>query len=48
MRMIRYFVINKTTGKRLYTHCYRSECENFMNALENKENYTIGYKWMSI
>ena len=48
MRMIRYYVTNKNTGKSVFTHCHQSECINFMNALEHKEDYAITYKWMSI
>ena len=43
-----YAVINKETGKKEFMSIDRYRCENFINNLENKENYAIGYKWMSI
>ena len=48
MRTIRYYVINKTTGKAIYTDCRHSSCRAFLTTLEDKENYAIGYKWLSI
>ena len=48
MRTIRYYVINKKTGKAVYTNCRHSSCRAFLTTLEDKENYTIGYKWLSI
>lgn len=48
MRMMRYYVISKNTNEAIYTHCNRSKCEEFITTLDNKENYAIGYKWLSI
>ena len=48
MRTIFYAVFNKETNERLYTNRSSLECEKFMNALENKENYEIRHKWFSI
>ena len=48
MRMIRYFVINKTTREPIYTHYKEAECRKHLEAMENKDQFTIGYKWMSI
>ena len=48
MRTIRYYVINKTTGKAIYTNCNNAKCIAFLNALENEEEYAIGHKWLSI
>lgn len=48
MRTIRYYVINKETGKGIYTNCNQSKCVDFMNTLENKEQFKICHKWLSI
>lgn len=48
MRLIHYSVINKETGKKVYINCRSSKCEEFLETLEDKENYFIGYKWVSI
>lgn len=48
MRTIMYAVFNKETNKKVYTSIDRCRCENYINSLEDKENYTIRYKWFSI
>ena len=48
MRLIRYYVIDKKTGKGVYTNCKESACKAFVEALEDKEAYTIKYKWLSL
>lgn len=48
MRGIRYYVINKNTNKAVYTECREDRAKAFLNGLVDKENYTIGYKWLSI
>jgi hypothetical protein len=48
MRTIRYYIINKNTNKAIYTNCSRKACEEFLTKMTNKENYAIGYKWLSI
>ena len=48
MRTIRYYVVNKNTGKAIYTNCRHSSCRAFLTTLTDSENYTIGYKWLSI
>ena len=48
MRAMRYYVIEKNTRKAIYTECRKDRAEAFLNGLVNKENYTIGYKWLSI
>ena len=48
MRTIRYYVINKTTKQAVYTECRKDRAEAFLNGLLDKENYTIGRKWLSI
>lgn len=48
MRLIRYFVISKETGKGVYTNCRESACKAFVEALDNKEMYVIKHKWLSL
>ena len=48
MRFIRYYVINKKSNKCIYTHYNQSNCKNFLATLTNSEDFTIGYKWLSI
>lgn len=48
MRLIRYFIINKTTGKAIDTDCRRANLEARLQGLADKENYTITNKWLSI
>ena len=48
MRTIRYYIINKTTNESIYTNCSEKACREHLATLPNKEEYTIGYKWLSI
>ena len=48
MRTIRYYVINKATRTEVYTNCRQSKCVEYLNTMADKENYCIGYKWLSI
>ena len=48
MRTIRYYVINKAARTEVYTNCSHSKCVEHLNAMADKENYCIGYKWLSI
>jgi hypothetical protein len=48
MRLVHYYVIEKATGKKVYVNCRFAKAEEFLQGLENKENYCIGYKWLSI
>ena len=48
MRLIHYHVINKETNKREYTNCNESKCREYINGKEDKNNYIITYKWLSI
>ena len=45
MRIILYAIFNKTTNERVYTNCRQSKCQEMLDAMENKENYEIRYKW---
>ena len=48
MRLIRYYIVNKTTGKAIDTDCRKADLEARLQGLADKENYTIASKWMSI
>ena len=48
MRRMRYYVVNKSTRKAIYTECRKDRAEAFLNGLADKENYCIGYKWLSL
>jgi hypothetical protein len=48
MRLIHHSIIEKGTGKKIFTHWSERECQKKLETMENKENYFIGYKWVSI
>jgi hypothetical protein len=48
MRTIHYYVINKTTGKKVFVDCRQSKAQEYLNTLADKDNHYIGYKWLSI
>lgn len=48
MRTIRYYIVNKNTNNAIYTNCNRKACEEILDKMADKENYAIGYKWLSI
>jgi hypothetical protein len=48
MRLIHHSIIEKATGKKIFTHWSERECQKKLETMENKENYFIGYKWVSI
>lgn len=48
MRAIRYYVINKSTSKAVFTDCRENECKKFIEQQENPANFVIGYKWLSL
>ena len=48
MRLIHYCVFNKKTKKAVYVHCKESKCREHLEAVPDKENYEIRYKWVSI
>ena len=48
MRAIRYYIINKNTNEAIYTSCNRKACAENLAKMSDKENYVIGYKWLSI
>ena len=48
MRTIIYKVINKGTGKNVYTNCRQHKCIEYINAQTDKQNFEIRHKWVSI
>ena len=48
MRALRFYVINKSTRKSVYMSYREQDCREHLESLENKEDYCIGYKWLSI
>jgi hypothetical protein len=48
MRLIHYSVFNKKIKKIIYTNCRLHKCTEKFNSLENKEDFEIRYKWVSI
>ena len=48
MRLIHYTVLNKVTKERVYTNCDQRKCQEYLDKMDNKEDYTIVYNWLSI
>lgn len=48
MRTIIYAIFNKETHKRVFTDCRLYEVNKVFEALENKKQYVIRHKWMSV
>ena len=48
MRTIRYYVINKTTRKAVFTDCSREKSVSFLNNFVDSENHEVVYKWLSV
>lgn len=48
MRLVHYYVVEKATGKKVFVNCRHSKAQEYLNTLEDKEGYFIGYKWLSI
>lgn len=48
MRIIRYYVINKTTKKAVYTHHNEKQCRDYLANMADCDSYTVGHKWLSI
>lgn len=48
MRTVLYGVFNKETNERIFTHCLPRKAQEFLESLENKENFEIRHKWVSI
>lgn len=48
MRLVHYYVINKKDGKAVNVGCHRYKAMEIIAAKADPENWTIGYKWLSI
>lgn len=48
MRTIIYAIVNKETNKRVYVNAREIECRKVLAEMDNKEQFEIRYKWMSI
>lgn len=48
MRIVHYYVINKTTGKKVFVNCSHIKVQEYLATLADKGNHYIGYKWLSI
>ena len=48
MRLIRYYIVNKNTGKAIDTDCRRANIEGRLAQMADKDNYIIASKWLSI
>ena len=48
MRIMRYYVINKTTKKAVYTHHSEKQCKDYLANMADRDNYAVGHKWLSI
>ena len=48
MRLIHYYVVNKSTGKAENVGCYRYKAEELIANKTDPNNWAIGYKWVSI
>ena len=48
MRTIHYYVIHKETNKVVFSHWDSRKCRDFLSETEDREDYCLGYKWVSI
>ena len=48
MRLVHYYVVNKITGKATNMGCRKVWAEEAIASKADPENWTIGYKWLSI
>lgn len=48
MRIMRYYIINKTTFVPIFTSTNRAAAESVLAAMADKDSYTISHKWLSI
>jgi hypothetical protein len=40
--------MHKETREKVYTNCDRAKCQEILDAMLDKDNYGIAYKWLSI
>lgn len=48
MRIIHYAVIDVKNNKRVFVNANERKAREHLETLENKENYAIAYKWISL
>lgn len=48
MRLVNYYIINKTTGKEENKGCHRAKAEMAIASKADKENWVIAMKWLNI
>ena len=48
MRVVHYYVVNKSTGKATGVGCYRYKAEAIIAEKADPENWAIAHKWLSI
>lgn len=48
MRINLYAIFNKETNERVYTDARRKECEKVLATMDNRENFEIRSKFVSI
>ena len=48
MRMIKYAVYNTKENKRIFENANYNKCQEMLEKQENKNEYTIIHKWLSI
>lgn len=48
MRQLIYGVLNTTTNKVIYTNTSKTECEEHLKTMSNKDELKICFKWRNI
>ena len=48
MKMSRYEIVSKENHKVMYARWTKAECESLLATLENRDQYFIRFKFMSV
>ena len=48
MRLVHYYIVNKITGEKENKGCRRIKAEEAIASKDDKENWGIAMKWLSI
>lgn len=48
MRLVHYYVVNKSTGEAINIGCHRSKAEKLIATKADPKAWIIGYKWLSV
>ena len=48
MRLVHYYITEKNTDKRVSTNCSYEKTMEILNKMENKENYKVTYRFVTI